>query len=78
MVDNFSIMAEKVWASRRGMHLIVNNQFASCSYATSQIVLSQEPVDPEVSSVTSASRAPSVLSTDSMKLTSQTKIVPRK
>ena len=43
-----------------------------------QIVLSQEPVDPEVSSVNSASRAPSVLSTDSFKLTSQTKIVPRK
>lgn len=42
-----------------------------------EIVLSQEPVDPEVSSVASASRAPSVQSTDSIKLNSQTKIVPR-
>lgn len=43
-----------------------------------QIVLSQEPVDTEASSVASASRAPSVASTDSLKLISQTKVVPRK
>ncbi|EKM59534.1 uncharacterized protein PHACADRAFT_137422 [Phanerochaete carnosa HHB-10118-sp] len=42
-----------------------------------EIILSQEPVDPEVSSVASASRAPSVLSTDSLKLSSQTKLISR-
>ncbi|KAI0346933.1 kinesin-domain-containing protein [Trametopsis cervina] len=43
-----------------------------------EIVLSQEPVESEAASVNSVSRAPSVQSTDStMKLISQTKVVPR-
>ncbi|KAJ3558619.1 hypothetical protein NM688_g814 [Phlebia brevispora] len=42
-----------------------------------EIVLSQEPIESEASSTVSTSKAPSVQSTDSLKLMSQTKIVPR-
>lgn len=47
-------------------------------HAELQIVLSQEPVDSEASSTHSTSKAPSVQSTESLKLISQTKLVPRK